>query len=140
MTQSASEWMILAIGLVAAVGSGVIAYNKSGPYGDKDEIDPRVRRVYDTATGRLKLLVYDSDGDLKFDTWSYMDGDRLLRMDVDEDEDGTIDRREYYGPNNELQRVERLAHDGHVTRTDFYEKGVLVRTDQAQAVPESLER
>ena len=127
--RTSGERIIFAIGLVAAIASGVVAYHQGGRYGDKNDLDPRVRRIYDTATGRLKVVVFDSDGDLKFDTWSYMDGDRLLRMDVDENEDGTIDGREYYGSEKELQRIERLAPDGHVTSTEFYENGTLIRTE-----------
>jgi hypothetical protein len=37
-----------------------------------------------------------------------MDGERLLRMDVDEDRDGRVDRREYYGPGERLERTEYL--------------------------------
>lgn len=94
--------------------SGVVAYRVGGPYGDLNEQDPRVRRVYDPATGKLTMVAYDANGNLRLDHWCYMDGERLLRMDVDENEDGAIDRREYYGPG---ERIEYLDH-GRVTRTE----------------------
>jgi len=129
-----AERIVLGIGLIVAVASGVASYRISGPYGDRDEYDAGVRRVYDQATGRLKLIVFDSNGNLKLDHWAYMDGERLIRMDVDEDEDGTIDRREYYGSGNELQRIERLAADGRVIRTEFYDKGTLTRTEPPASI------
>jgi hypothetical protein len=83
-------------GFGVSVISGVVAYQVAGPYGEKRQHDPRVRRFYDPTTDRLRLLVYDADGDGRFDTWSFMDGERVLRMEFDEDEDGHIDRREEY--------------------------------------------
>ena len=53
---------------------------------------------YDAQTGKLRLLKYDSDGNGKVDTVSYMDGSRIVRIEIDKDEDGKVDRWEYYGP------------------------------------------
>src|SRR5579862_6717878 len=64
-----------------------------------------IEPVYDTHTGRLQLLKYDSDGDGVIDTWSYMDGPRIVRIEIDQDEDGTIDRWEYYRPDQTLEKV-----------------------------------
>jgi hypothetical protein len=47
-----------------------------------------------------------------------MDGERLLRMDVDENGDGAVDRREYYGPGERLERTEYLER-GQVVRTEL---------------------
>jgi hypothetical protein len=116
-TLAARRWLeqaILAAGFVAAVASGVIAYRISGPYGEREAHDSRVKRVVDPATGRLQLLVYDTDGDGRFDTWSYMDGDRLLRMEIDTNHDGVIDRWEIYRADGTLERVGRSSrNDGH---------------------------
>ena len=96
------------------MASGVVAYRIDGPYGEREAHDPRVKRVVDPATGRLQLLVYDADGDGRFDTWSYMDGDRLLRMEIDTDRDGVIDRWELYRPDGTLERVGSSSKkDGH---------------------------
>jgi hypothetical protein len=124
--------MILGVGLAAAIVSGVVSYRINGPYGDRNEYNPRVRRMYDPVTGRLQLVVFASSGNLKFDTWAYMDGKRLIRMDIDDDEDGKIDRREYFDPREVLERIEYLSSEGHVTRTEFYQKGALTRTDPAR--------
>ena len=50
--------------------------------------DKRIEPVYDKTTGRLQTLKYDSDGDGKIDTVSYMDGAIVLRIEIDKDEDG----------------------------------------------------
>lgn len=115
--RSRLETIILVVGFAAAVVSGVAAYRAGGPYGDRNDQDPRVRRVYDRATGKVTMVAYDANGNLRLDHWCYMDGERLLRMDVDEDEDGAIDRREHYGPGERLERTEYLDH-GQVTRTE----------------------
>jgi hypothetical protein len=98
---------IISIGMILAVVAGVAAYKTCGPYGEQCRTDPRVRRVYDSETGRLRLLIYDADGNGRFDTWSFMDGERLLRMEIDEDEDGVTDRSEEYGPDGQLLRSTR---------------------------------
>ena len=52
----------------------------------------KIEPVYNKLTGKLQLLKYDSNGDGKVDTWSYMDGTRVLRIEIDKDEDGKVDR------------------------------------------------
>ena len=93
--------------MIIAVVAGIAAYKICGPYGEQCRTDPRVRRVYDSETGRLRLLIYDADGNGRFDTWSFMDGERLLRMEIDEDEDGTTDLWEEYSPDGQLLRSTR---------------------------------
>jgi hypothetical protein len=97
MCASRTELAIIGIGMVLAVASGVAAYRLDGPYGEKNAQDPRVRRIAD-ASGRLRLLIYDANGDGVFDTWSHMDGDRVLDIQIDEDGDGSPDRIEYFNP------------------------------------------
>ena len=61
-----------------------------------EQADPeaakRIQPVYDQQTGKLKLLKYDANNDGKVDTWSYMDGARIVRIEIDKDGDDTIDR------------------------------------------------
>jgi hypothetical protein len=110
------ERSILITGLVVSVVAGVAAYRTSGPYGQAGLEDPRVRRFFDAA-GRIRMLVYDADGDGRFDTWSYMDGQRLLRIEIDEDDDGLIDRWEYFAPDGSVERVGiSTTHDGRPDR------------------------
>ena len=107
------ELLILLCGLTTAAASGVMAYRASGPYGERGRDDPRVRRFYDPATGRLRLLVYNANGHGRFDTWSYMDGNRVLRIETDDDGDGLIDRWEYYGADGSVeQSAASSKHDG----------------------------
>ena len=116
----------------------------------------RITPEYDQATGRLKLLKYDSNGNGVTDTWSYMDGTRVVRIEIDKDEDGKIDRWEYYdanqkivkigfsrqndgtedawqytGPDGGVSRIEISTRgDGQVTRIEHYERGRLVSAEE----------
>jgi hypothetical protein len=54
-----------------------------------------IEPVYDN-NGRLQLLKYDRNHNGTVDTWSYMDGSRIVRIELDQDENGTIDRWEHY--------------------------------------------
>ena len=65
----------------------------------------RIEPEYDKTTGKLQLLKYDSNGNGKVDTWSYMDGARVVRIEIDKDEDGKIDRWEYYGADQKLEKI-----------------------------------
>ena len=111
--------------------------------------------VYDPATGRLQQLRLDSDKNGTVDTVSFMDGTRLIRIEIDKDEDGRVERWEYYGtdrrlekvgfsrgndgkedawsftgPDGSVVRVEiSTERDGHVTRTEHYQKGVLTHAE-----------
>ena len=51
---------------------------------------------YDLETGRLQLIEFDSDENGTVDTWTRMDGSRVLQIEIDADEDGRIERWEYY--------------------------------------------
>src|ERR1700722_17543982 len=82
---------------------------------DNGEADAkkRIEPVYDKETGKLQLLKYDAKGDGKVDTWSYMDGARIVRIEIDKDGDGKIDRWEYYGPDQKLEKIGvSRANDG----------------------------
>jgi len=115
----------------------------------------RIQPVYDK-TGKLQLLRYDANGDGKTDTWSYMDGARVVRIEIDKDEDGKLDRWEYYGADQKLERVGSsrandgkedswsyagpdgsiarievsTRRDGKVNRYEYYDKDVLVRAEE----------
>ena len=121
-----------------------------------DEARKRITPEYDKATGKLKLLKYDSDGDGVVDTWSYMDGARVVRIEIDKNQDGKIDRWEYYDANQKLEKIgtsraqdgkedswsylgadgtiERIdvsgKHDGKISRVEHYVKNVLVAAEE----------
>jgi hypothetical protein len=85
-----------------------------------------------------------------------MDGARVVRIEIDNDEDGKIDRWEYYGPDQKLERVgfsrlmdgtedawsysgadgsiERIdvstRRDGKITRVERYQNGMLVAAEE----------
>ena len=111
---------------------------------------------YDPQTGKLRLLKYDSNGDGKIDTVSYMDGARVVKIEIDMDQDGKVDRWEYYGPDQKLEKVgiSRVGdgkedawsyadaagaiirldistqRDGKVTRTEHYQQTKLVAAEE----------
>jgi hypothetical protein len=66
---------------------------------------PHVDPVYDTTTGKLRLLQNDSNGDGKIDTWSYMNGSQVVRIEVDRDGDGRVDQWQYYEGSQKVQKV-----------------------------------
>ena len=116
----------------------------------------RITPEYDKKTGKLTLLKYDSNGNGTVDTWSYMDGSRVVRIEIDKDEDGTIDRWEHYGSDQQLVKVgfsragdgkedawsyfaadgsvERIEistkRDGKITRIERYLKGALASAEE----------
>jgi hypothetical protein len=124
--------------------------------GGADSAARRLEPVYDQATGKLKLLKYDANGDGKIDTWSYMDGAAIVRIEVDSDGDGVVDRWEHYsadhrlekvgtsrandgtedswsyaGPDGTVARTEiSTRRDGKVSRIEHYENELLVSAEE----------
>ena len=138
----------------------LLAFDQScGPVDRGNGQDKKLEPVYNKKSGRLEQLKYDSDGNGKFDTFSYMDGPTILRIEIDRDEDGKIDRWEYYGPGKALERValsraqngvadtwqyfdaagsisrveigEQVRPDKvRLDRIEYYDKGVIVRVEE----------
>lgn len=126
----------------------------------------QIQAEYDKDTGRLRQLTYDSNKNGKPDMFSYMDGTKVLRVEIDKDEDGKIDRWEQYGADNKLEKVGlsrandgkvdewvyqgpdatvlkievSTKRDGKVSRTEFYEKGALVRTEEDTDGNETIDK
>lgn len=113
---------------------------------------------YDPKTGRLKTLSVDANRNGRIETVSYMDGARIVRIELDQDENGKVDRWDFYDANRRLEKVglsrqndgvmDALAfyeadgvvarmeistkRDGTFDRIEYYAKGVLTRsTDDA---------
>jgi antitoxin component YwqK of YwqJK toxin-antitoxin module len=61
--------------------------------------------TYDKTSGRLTELAYDSNHNGKVDTWTEMNGSHPLRSRIDRNEDGRIDRWEYYDDRGQLTKV-----------------------------------
>jgi len=119
---------------------------------DHQSVEP----VYDSATGKLRLLRYDSNGNGKIDTYRYMDGSRTVRIELDRDEDGRIDQWQHYDKDQRIEklgfslrndgvedawtyldangavaRVESSPHrDGRMSRVEHYERGRLVSAEE----------
>ncbi len=118
--------------------------------------DDRVQATYDKQTGKLNQLTVDAAKDGKPNIFSYMNGSKFVRIEIDNDEDGKIDRWEYYGdsqrldkvgfsrandgqvdawafqgPDGSVARMEvSTKRDGRANRFEFYEKGELARAEE----------
>jgi hypothetical protein len=116
----------------------------------------RVQATYDKKTGTLVQLTVDAAKDGKPNIYSYMDGPKFVRIEIDKDEDGKIDRWEYYGldqkiekvglsrandgkedawayqsPDGSVSKIEVSTHrDGKIDRVEYFEHGVLVRAEE----------
>jgi len=101
--------LCLVFALACAAGCSRRAVEPGGGKG-------RLRPVYDKQTGKLTMVTLDSKKDGKIDTWSYMDGARIVRIEIDNDGDGKVDRWEYYGADQKMEKIgiSRL-NDGKVT-------------------------
>jgi len=132
-------------GLLVAV-CFVVGCSKA-PAGDRPKAE------YDKSTGHLSRIEFDANKNGKNDTVSYMDGTRIIRIELDLDENGKVERWDFYRPDGkldkvglasrndgvmdsqafytaagELQRIEiSTKRDGRFDRTEFYDHNVLVR-------------
>jgi hypothetical protein len=83
-----------------------------------------VVRKYDPSSGRLSQVTLNEAKDGKPNIFSHMDGSAFVRIEIDSDEDGKIDRWEHYGPDQKLAKVGiSRANDG---KADAW---VFARTD-----------
>ena len=118
--------------------------------------DHNVEATYNKETGKLSQLTVDARKDGNPNITSYMDGSNFLHIEIDRDEDGKVDRWEYYGADQKLEKVgfsrandgkpdawafEGAAgglgkmqvstkRDGKPNRTEFYQKGELIRAEE----------
>jgi hypothetical protein len=124
---------------------------------EKDRLRETTKPTYDPETGRLTQLTFDANKNGVIDTWTYMDGTRVLRSEIDTNEDGVIDRWEYHdgdpkvvtkvgfsrandgrpdawaiiGPDGQPTHVEvSLKRDDTIDRWEWYEGETLVRAEE----------
>jgi hypothetical protein len=137
-----------------AVLAAVLAVSGcAGPEGPHGTMQPE----YESKTGKLVLLRYDTNADGNVDVWSYMDGARIVRIEIDKNEDRKIERWEHYGPpgntlikigfsrlndgiedswsyasaDGTVGRIEiSTRRNGRISRTEYYEKDVMVRVEE----------
>lgn len=72
---------------------------------EKERLKATTQVSYDPATGRLSRLTADLNKDGKIDTYTYMDGTRVLRSEIDADQDGKIEKWEFHGADGKIERV-----------------------------------
>jgi hypothetical protein len=87
----------------AAILAGVWIQGCSDP--DRARLKATTKPAYDNATGQLQELTFDANRNGRIDTWTEMEGNRPLRSRIDTNEDGTVDRWEYYDASGKLVRV-----------------------------------
>ena len=61
--------------------------------------------TYDPLTGKLTRLTGDINKNGKIDVYTYMDGTKVLRSEIDANEDGRIEKWEYHGDDGKVVRV-----------------------------------
>ena len=72
---------------------------------ERERLKATTKPTYDAATGKLTELTFDANKNGKIDTWTEMDGSRPVRSRIDQDEDGRMDRWEYYDAAGKLNKV-----------------------------------
>jgi hypothetical protein len=110
---------------------------------EKERLKQTTRPTYDPATGRLAELTYDANRNGQVDTWMSMDGSRPLGARIDRNEDGRIDRWEYYDEKGTLLKVgfsrkdagtpdgwAYAGPDGQVQRIEFSSTGSQSQIDR----------
>lgn len=89
------------------------------------------RAKYDPKTGKLQRIDADLNKNGTIETFSYWDGTRVHRIEIDNDEDGKIDRWEHYDAQNKVERVGTSSKDDQVADTWTYpdQRGFLARVE-----------
>lgn len=72
---------------------------------DAARIRATTQATYDPKTGRLTRLTGDLNKDGRIDTYTYMDGTKVLRSEIDADQDGKIEKWEFHGDDGKVVRV-----------------------------------
>jgi hypothetical protein len=72
---------------------------------EKERIKATSIPTYDPKTGKLTRLTADLDKDGTIDAYTYMDGTKVLRSELDADQDGKIEKWEFHGDDGKVARV-----------------------------------
>jgi hypothetical protein len=124
---------------------------------EKEQLRKTTIPTYDKQTGRLKQLTFDQDKNGVIDTWTEMDGARPVFTKQDRNEDGKMDRWEYFdadaklvkvgfsrrddgkpdgwayaGADGKLERIEvsYTSDEKKISRWEFYKSEVLERSEE----------
>ena len=86
---------------------------------------------YDKTTGRLRRIEFDANKNGKNDAVGFMDGTQILRVELDLDENGKVERWDFYGHDHELEKVGFSGrNDGVMDSVAFYQPdGVVSRIE-----------
>jgi hypothetical protein len=98
-------WTISAFGLRHSAFLLTAFALACAPDPQQERLKQTTTATYDPKTGRLQRLTYDADRNGRIDTWTYMDGRKVLRSEIDSDEDGRIDRWEFHREDGTLEKV-----------------------------------
>ena len=118
---------------------------------ERERLRATTKPAYDRTTGKLTELTYDANKNGRIDTWTAMDGSRPLSSRIDRDEDGKIDRWEYYDDKGQLAKVgfsrrndgkvdawAFAGSDGKVQRTEISSSGDEKKIDRWEYYDESV--
>ena len=123
---------------------------------DSEPPSKGIEARYDEQTGVLRELHADADGNGVTDSWTFMEGTRVVRIEIDKNQDGRIERWEHYGKDGTLEKVGfsraddgkadawafegadggvarvevSLRRDGRVDRWEHHRNGQLVRAEE----------
>ena len=111
--------------VVVAFLSAALCWSCRQGTGDVDPL--RMEAQYNERSGVLELLVYDWNANAQPDTWVHMNGALVSRIEIDDNEDGLVDRWEYYDPNRGvlLRAEEDTTGDGLPDTWETYRNGAV---------------
>jgi len=95
--RSSSHLLFLTLGLASLT----VACSSS----ENSRVRDTTRPTYNSATGKLVELTFDRNKNGVIDTWTAMEGSRMIGSRSDLNEDGTLDRWEYYDERGNLIKV-----------------------------------
>ena len=93
-----SRPLLICLALLATVSVGC-----SDP--EKERIKATTIPTYDPETGKLTRLTGDVNKNGKIDAYTYMDGTKVIRSEIDADEDGKIEKWEFHGEDGKVAKV-----------------------------------
>ena len=100
--------LAFAAGVAAALG--VAGWRACGRYGEQCGRAGQLFPHYDTDTGRIDFVMHDLNGDGVIDTWVYQGTHGITEIDIDQNEDGTIDRVLVPDKNGILRQADATPH------------------------------
>ena len=106
---------------------------------EKERIKATSIPTYDEKTGKLTRLTADLNKDGVIDAYTYMDGTKVLRSEIDADQDGKIEKWEYHGDDGKVIKVAISREKNGKADTWMYPgpDGTLVRAELSSEQDES---